>query len=74
MPVMSDTEAKTIIESMLDSAITDVASFHRRINDLEADFNADPSPDTAHQIMRVKARLARRAKEGAALAIAATKF
>jgi 3-phenylpropionate/cinnamic acid dioxygenase small subunit len=74
MATMPNTEAKTIIWEMFDSAIKDVASFKRRIAELEEDFNADPSPDTAAQIKRTKGRLERRIKEGAALAIAATQF
>lgn len=74
MTVMSDAEAKTIIEAMGNTAIEDVKSFKRRIKELEEDFNADPQPDTAAQITRTKARLERRTKEAVALAIAATKF
>lgn len=74
MAVMTDTEAKEILEAMLDTAISDVVSFKQRLTDYRNDFNADPSPDTAAQIARIEVRLAKRVKEGAALAIAGTKF
>ncbi len=74
MTVMTDTEAKVIIEAMVDTAISDTISFKRRIAELGNDFNADPSPDTAAQIKRTQDRLAKRIKEAAALAIAVTKF
>jgi hypothetical protein len=74
MAAMTDAEARNIIEGMLDAAISDVASFKRRIKDLEADYEEDPSEDTAAMITRTKQRLAKRIKEGAALGIASVKF
>lgn len=71
---MNNSEAKTILESMCDTAINDIVSFKARIKELQEDYNADPQPDTAAQIKRTEARLERRINEGAALALAATKF
>jgi outer membrane murein-binding lipoprotein Lpp len=71
---MTDTEAKTTLWSMFETAVSDVSSFKRRIAELEEDFNADPSPDTAAQIERTKARLEKRVREAAALAIATNRF
>jgi hypothetical protein len=74
MAVMTDTDAKEIIQSMLDTAVNDAISIQRRVQEYKNDYAVDPHEDTAAQIERTANRYARKVKEAQALAIAVTKF
>lgn len=71
---MKESEAAELIEAMAMTAVTDTVNLRQRLTDYLNDFHANPSPDTEAQIKRIEVRLAKRAKEAAALAIAVTKF
>lgn len=71
---MQESEAAKLIEAMAMTAVADTVNLKQRLTGYINDYHADPSPDTEAQIKRIEVRLAKRAKEAAALAIAVTKF
>jgi hypothetical protein len=74
MTVMTDTEAREIIEQLGGAAIADFVALHHRIAELKADYAKDPWEDTKVQIDRLEARQEKRRLEADALAIALNKF
>ena len=71
---MEITEAHQIIEDMAKVAIADTVNLKDRLAELRRDYAVDAWEDTAAQITRLEVRLAKRAKEAAALSLATAMF
>lgn len=72
--VMTDEDAHKIIREMRDDVIAASVTIKDRLKQEQAEFDRDPSADTAAIIRRLEAKLADAVRQGTALAIACSKF